>query len=92
MENRCELRFEVNQGVTLRVLGVSPEPIIQASVLDVSANGMRLRSGLPVARGTLVEVGLARTIAQGVVSRCQPAQDSAQDTFVLGVQVSAITP
>jgi len=92
MENRCEQRFEVNQGVTVRVLGVTPEPVIQASVLDVSASGMRLRSGLPVARGTSVEVGLARTVAQGVISRCQPVQGSGQDSFVLGVQVSAITP
>ena len=86
MENRCEQRFEVNQGVTVRVLGVS-EPIIQASVLDVSATGMRLRSGLPVACGALVEIGLACTIAQGVIRRCHPTQGS----FELGIQVSAIT-
>jgi hypothetical protein len=87
MHNRRENRFQANQDVTVRVLGLGSGPILQASVLDISASGMRLRTTLPVPSGTPVEIEVARTIAQGVIGRCE----STQDSYEVVVQVYAVT-
>ncbi len=88
MDQRREHRFEPNQTATIRVLGLRPGPVIQASVLDVSGSGMCLRSKLPVPCGTPIEVELNNAVSHGSVCRCDPEQDS----YELGIQVSETAP
>ena len=84
MEQRREHRFKPNQTATLRVLGLRPGPVMQASILDISGSRMRLRSKLPVPCGAPVEIEVNATVAHGSVCRCEPKQGS----YELGVQVS----
>jgi PilZ domain len=84
MEQRSENRFKPNQNVTVKVLGLRPGPILQACIIDISGNGMRLRSKLPVPCGTPIEIEVNNTVASGSVSRCTPEEGS----YELGVQVS----
>ena len=86
MEQRREPRFRPNQTVTVTVLGLRPGPVLQASVLDVSGSGMRLRSRLPVPYGAAVEIKLNATVAHGNVCRCEPQSDF----YELGVEVSLV--
>jgi hypothetical protein len=88
VEQRRERRFKPNQAVVIKVLGLSPGPIIQACVLDISASGMRLRSKLPVPCGVPVSIEVNDAVASGSVFRCDPKQDS----YELGVKVSEIAP
>ena len=84
MEQRQEHRFKPNQSATVRVVSLRPGPAIQASILDVSGSGMRLRSRLPVPCGASVEIEAHDTMARGSVCRCEPIEDA----FELGIQVS----
>jgi hypothetical protein len=88
MESRREHRFKPNQTVTVRVLGLRLWPVIQASILDVSGSGMRLRSGLPVPLGTLIEIESDHLVSKGSVCRCE----SEQDSYEIGIQVSETGP
>jgi hypothetical protein len=83
-QRRKEKRFKPSQNATLKVLGLRPGPVIQVGVLDISGNGMRLHSKLPVACGTPVEIEVNDTVAQGSVCRCL----SQQGSYELGVQLS----
>jgi len=86
MEQRREHRFKPNQTATVKVFGLEPGLVIKVHILDVSGNGMCLGSKLPVPCGTLVEIEVADTLAFGEICRCE----SGQDSYQLGVQVSAI--
>jgi hypothetical protein len=90
MEQRSERRFQPNQNqsVTVKVLGLRAGPPIQASMIDLSRTGMRLRSEAPIPCGTLIEIELADTVAYGSISRCGPEKDA----YVLGVQISKTAP
>ena len=71
---------------------MSPGPSLQASILDYSGSGMRLRSKLPVPCGAEIEIDANSTLVQGSVVRCEPDRsDSKKKVYELGVQVSAIT-
>ncbi len=83
-----ESRFKPNQAATLRVLEFNAVPFMQVSVLDISANGMRLRSRLPLDCGASVEIELDHATVRGTICRCQPERDC----YELGVQVSITTP
>ena len=84
MERRLEHRFQPNQGVTLKVLSMRPGPVIQASALDVSGSGMRLRSSLPVPCGVQVEIETDELTSLGEICRCEPDQ---QSHYTVGVQL-----
>jgi len=88
MDQRRERRFEPNQTVAVKVLGLTPGPVMQTCVLDISGSGMRLLSAIPVPCGAQVEVEVNNSLARGVVCRCEPEQDS----YELGVQVSETAP
>jgi PilZ domain-containing protein len=84
VEQRREHRFEPNQSVTLKVLGIRPGPIMSASVRDISGSGMRLRTSLPVPCGTPIEIEAQETLILGSVCRCEPDNGS----YTIGVQIS----
>jgi len=71
-ERRRERRLRPHQVVTMRVLGLTPGPIMQASALDISDRGMRLRSSLSVPCGIRIEVEVHEMVALGTVCRCEP--------------------
>src|SRR5271156_6885889 len=56
MERRHEARLNINVPVTVTVLGMNSEGIMQARVLDVSGKGMQVCLPLPVAPGAPVQV------------------------------------
>ena len=85
-QRRRENRFKPNQIVAVRVLGWTPAPLIQATILDLSADGMRLRSKVPVPFGASVDIELGTSVAHGRVSRCEPAQDY----YELGLHIEAL--
>ena len=86
IERRRECRFKPNQIATVRVLALRPGPILQASVLDISGSGLRLRIDLPLPCGAPIEIEWDHLLAHGKVCRCEPEQDS----YELGVQVAVI--
>ena len=85
-QRRRENRFKPNQIVAVRVLGWTPAPLLQATILDLSASGMRLRINAPVPFGASVEIALGTSVAHGRVSRCEPEQDY----YELGLEIEAI--
>jgi len=56
MERRQEARLSVNVPVTVTVLGMNSEGVMQSRVLDVSGKGMRVHLPLPVAPGAAVQI------------------------------------
>jgi PilZ domain len=86
VEQRRECRFKPNQIATVRVLALRPGPILQASVLDISGSGLRLRIDLPLPCGAPIEIEWDHVLAHGKVCRCEPGQDS----YELGVQIAMI--
>jgi hypothetical protein len=90
VEQRRESRFEPNQIATIKVLGLglTPGPVIEARILDVSGSGMRLESTLPSPCGALIEIETNRTVSRGTVCRCNEQNSS----FEVGVQVSETDP
>ena len=86
IERRRERRFKPNQIATVRVLALRPGPILQASILDISGSGLRLRIDLPLPCGAPIEIEWDHLLAHGKVCRCEPEQDS----YELGVQVAVI--
>src|SRR5438128_11525169 len=90
MEQRREPRFQPNknQDVTVQTVGLRAGPAIQASIIDVSRTGMRLRSNSPINCGTLIQITLSDTVAFGSVSRCSPEKGA----YVLGIEISKTAP
>ncbi len=86
IEQRRESRFKPNQIATVRVLAFRPGPILQASVLDISGSGLRLRIDLPLPCGAPIEIEWDHLLAHGKVCRCEPEQDS----YNLGVQIEVV--
>ena len=84
IERRRESRFKPNQVATVRVLALRPGPILQASVLDISGSGLRLRIDLPLPCGASIEIEWDHLLAHGKVCRCEPEQNS----YELGVQIA----
>ena len=86
IEQRRESRFKPNQMATVRVLAFRPGPVLQASVLDISGSGLRLRIDLPLPCGAPIEIEWDHLLAHGKVCRCEPEQDS----YNLGVQIDVV--
>ena len=87
MHRRKEPRFEVNKSVSIRVLAASPGTslghLVDASIIDFSGNGMRLRLQYPVPCGASVEIIDKDTIILGTACHCAP-QDAA---YLVGVRI-----
>jgi len=86
VEQRRECRFKPHQIATVRVSALRPGPILQASVLDMSGSGLRLRIDLPVPCGAQIDIEWDHLLAHGKVCRCEPEQGS----YELGVQIAMI--
>ena len=87
MERRKERRFVVSKNVTLKVLAAFPGPSrghsVNASVINFSGNGMRLRMQFPVACGASVEIADQTTLILGTVCSCIPQDDA----HLIGVRI-----
>jgi hypothetical protein len=87
MERRSERRFAVNKNVQLQVLGRHPGPAggksVDASIVNLSGNGMRLHMQFPVACGASVEITDKDTIIVGTVCSCMP-QDA---IYSIGIRI-----
>ena len=88
VESRRESRLKPNQSATVNVLGIVPGPEFEATVLDISGSGVRLRGPMPVPCGTSVKILVNNVLSHGIVRRCEPGQDE----YVLGVQISVTAP
>jgi len=84
MVHRKEGRFKLNQIATLRALSMTPVPVMETCILDISSSGMRLRSELPLTCGLAVEVEVNDRVSRGTVCSCEAKLDS----YELGVAVS----
>jgi hypothetical protein len=83
-DRRREHRFKPNRDAMLKVSSSRPGPIMHASILDISESGNRLRTPMPVACGTAVEIHTSETLTSGTVCRCEPDNVS----YTVGVQLS----
>ena len=88
VEQRREHRFEPDQTVRARVLGMPPGPDMPVCILDISGSGMRLLSTLPVPCGVHIEIEVSNSVARGIVCRC----DQDKDLYELGIQVLETAP
>ena len=70
MESRQEPRFEIDQEITVTLLG-DTEEVIPAKVVNVSAKGMGLESSRPVDAGAALKIELADTLLLGEVIYCR---------------------
>jgi hypothetical protein len=71
MESRQEPRFEVDQEISVTLLG-DAETIIRARIVNVSSNGMGLESSSPLPPGGALKIELADTLFLGEVAYCRP--------------------
>jgi hypothetical protein len=86
VEQRRQSRFKPHQIAMVRVSALRPGPILQASVLDMSGSGLRLRIDLPVPCGAQIEIEWDHLLAHGKVCRCEADERS----YELGVQIAEI--
>jgi hypothetical protein len=91
MQRRKEPRFKVSKRVSVRVLAAFPGPSlgqsVDASIIDFSGNGMRLRLQYPVPLGASVEIMDKNNIIHGTACHCAP-QDVA---YIVGVRILEYT-
>jgi putative two-component system response regulator len=71
MERRKEPRIEINQEVTVTVLGEPDSPPFQAVAVDISNSGMRILSQRPVRYQATVKVEVQDLLLLGEVIRTQ---------------------
>ena len=70
MERRKEPRLKIKQDVTITVLGQIVAPTMQATVLDISGNGMRLRVPAKISPGTGIKIDSKNALVLAEVGRC----------------------
>ena len=87
MERRKERRFAVNKSVELQVFDACPGPThgkrVNATVINLSGNGVRLHLQFPVGCGATVEITDKNTIIIGTVCNCTPQDDA----YSIGVRI-----
>jgi hypothetical protein len=71
MERRKEPRIEINQEVTVTVLGEPDSPPFQAVAVEISNSGMRILSQRPVRYQATVKVEVQDLLLLGEVIRTQ---------------------
>jgi PilZ domain len=70
VERRKEPRLKIKQDVTITVLGQVGASTMQASVLEISGNGMRLRVPAKIPRGAGIKIDSKNALVLAEVSRC----------------------
>jgi c-di-GMP-binding flagellar brake protein YcgR len=70
MERRKEPRLKTKQDVSITVLGQMVTPTMQAGVLDISGNGMRLRVPAKIPCGTGIKIDSKNASVLAEVIRC----------------------
>ena len=85
LTQRSERRFKPQQTVTITVLALTPGPVLQGCMADLSRNGMRLRTTVPLESGTPIEITLNGVVSQARVRRCTPLESK----YEIGVQVTS---
>lgn len=70
MEKRKEPRLKIKQDVTITVLGQVIAAPLQAGVLDISGNGMRLRVPVKIPCGTAIKIESKNALVLAEVGRC----------------------
>ena len=88
MERRKKPRLKVTQPVTLLALDARRSRLIEACVMDISGNGVKVRSPIRLACDTQVKIEGEDTLMLGKVCRCE-AYDGA---YVIGIQLSNPLP
>ena len=88
VEQRRESRLEPNQIATVKILGLTRGPVLEASILDISGSGMRILSKFPIPCGALVEIEANQTVSRGTVCRC----NEQGLLYEVGIQVSESAP
>lgn len=71
MERRKEPRIDINQEVTITVLGEPDSPPFQATAVDMSGTGMRFISAHPVKYQAAVKVQTHELLLLGEVIRIE---------------------
>jgi len=84
LERRQDDRLSVNVPVTVTVLGMDSEGIMQARVLDVSGKGMKVCLPLPVAAGTPVQVETEELLYLGEACYSEPVEGG----YIVGLILS----
>jgi c-di-GMP-binding flagellar brake protein YcgR len=74
MERRKEPRLDINQEVTVTVLGEPDSPPFQAAAVDMSGTGMRILSPLRVRYQAAVKVQTGDLLLLGEVIRIQDCE------------------
>lgn len=72
MERRKEPRLNLKQDVAITVLGGMVAPTMNACVLDISGNGMRLRVPTKLPAGTAIKIDAKNALVLAEVARCMP--------------------
>lgn len=70
MERRKERRLTIKQDVTITVLGQVGASTTQATVLDISGNGMRLRAPAKIPCGAGIKIDAKNALVLAEVNRC----------------------
>jgi PilZ domain len=70
MDSRQEPRFEIDQQISVILLGDS-ETVIPAKIVNLSGRGMGLECGLALPPGGAVKIELADTLLLGEVVYCR---------------------
>ena len=84
VERRKEVRILGATPVTVKVLGILPQPPMAGRVLDMSGSGLRVEVPLPIPCGASVRVETADTLMLGDVCRCEPRGDR----YAVGLMLS----
>src|SRR5690348_10609843 len=74
MESRQEARFEVDQEVTVTLLG-DVETTVAGKIVNVSGTGLCVRSNEAISPGTPLKIELADTLVLGEVIYCRPQEE-----------------
>ena len=85
LDRREELRLSVDVPVTVTVLGMHSDGIMQARVVDASGKGMRLSVPLPIAAGAPVQVEAGDSLFLGEVCYAEAAAEAG---YVVGLTLS----
>jgi len=70
VERRKEPRLKIKQAVTITVLGQMVASTMQAVVLDISGNGMRLRVPAKIPSGAGIKIDSKNALVLAEVNRC----------------------
>lgn len=74
-ERRREVRTPVSETASIRLLSPLEPERVEARILDISRNGMKIFMQRPVAPGVIIQIRLRDTIVAGEVRHCLRVKD-----------------